>query len=315
MPPLTLHIQKVRIAQIDFEDTSFSLVPLQPEIPSQLKNSISRIGVLHPPIVKEKYADVFQVVCGRRRLSASVEVHNRETCDCFVLPMEVSDPEALMVHLEEIMIRRPVSPIEKATFLKKICCLLGEKGVTDNMLSAIGITNHPHYKKRLFSLLELEEPIIRSIHQGQLDEKVATELTQLPFSDRMSLFEIIDRLSLSVGKQRKLTTGCRELASRQKTSIMDLLNHPEIESILSHPGENSPQKGSNLMSWIDRNCHPQSTAAEKEFDRFSSSLNLPQGTKITHVQAFEKDSMTLSITFKNREELQEKWQLLKPALT
>lgn len=314
MPP-ALHFQKIRLAQIDFEDTCFSLFPLPIEISDQLKQSLSRVGVLHPPVVKEKYADVFQIVCGNRRLLASRELLDQEACNCLVLPMETSDPDALLLHFEEIIIRRTPSPVEKASFLKKMSGLIGEQKTAEIILPRIGLTPHYHHTNRLLSLLDLEEPLIRSLHAGLLDEKVALELTKMSFSDRMAIFEIISQLSLSVGKQRRLMNGCRELSARSRTSIMDLLAHEEVNTILGHPEANTPQKSTNLMAWLDRKCSPRSAAAEKEFNKFSRSLALPTGTSLSHAQAFESDAMALSITFKNREELQHAWQKIKPTLT
>ena len=87
--------------------------------------------------------------------------------------------------------------------------------------------------------------------------------------------------------------------------VMDILNHQEA---------NPPQKTKNLMNRLSRKYMPRSSHAADEFKRFAASMHLPQNVSVDHTPFFEDDSVTLSITFSNRESVQNAWEKIKRAV-
>ena len=95
--------------------------------------------------------------------------------------------------------------------------------------------------------------------------------------------------------------------------IEELLNNEEVHGILLHRQANPPQKTKNLMNWLSRQYMPRSREAEDEFKHFIGSMRLPQNVAVNHTQFFENDSVTLSITFPNRESLENAWKQIRSA--
>lgn len=309
-----MQTRRILFNQIDFDDDSFILAPPgEASISAKLKESIKRTGILHPPIVREKIEDCFQIVSGRKRLHAAKE-SGRACCDCLVMTASTTILDGLAIALEEMSLNGKINPIEQAILFRKVLQETNVNEAAKQFLPRLGFPPRPNLIKRFIALLDLEEPLIVAVHQGELDEKVALELGKLDFGDRMALFEVIHLLHLSVGNQKKLTISSRELAVRTNSSIRQVLSDPEAETILNHPEANLPQKAANLMAWINKKRFPRLSEAEQEFRRFTGKLQLPKGVSLSHSPSFEKDELTLSITIEDQEKLQELWPKIKQIL-
>lgn len=309
-----MQTRHVRFNQIDFNDNSFILAPPGEEIiPEKLKESIKRTGILHPPIVREKREECFQIVTGRKRLLA-VKESGRACCDCLVMTASTTVLDGLAIAFEEMLLKKKINPVEQAIFFGKVLQETDDNEAAERFLPPLGFPPRPHLIKRFIALLDLEEPLLVAVHKGRLDEKVALELGKLNFGDRMALFEVITLLHLSVGNQKKLTISSRELAVRANSSIRQLLSDPEAEAILNHPEANLPQKAANLMAWINKKRFPRLTEAEQEFRRFTGKLQLPKGVSLSHSPSFEKDELTLSITVQDQVKLQDLWPKVEEIL-
>jgi len=311
--PLQLRATRLPLDQIDLADDTFALtIPGVATTDPNLEASIALTGILHPPIVQEKATASYRVVAGFKRLRAITAT--RTVCDCLVLAANTTPAETLAAAFTETRISREPTALEKAVFLDKELRWLDEEQVAKRFLPLPGIRADIPQLKRFLKLLELEEPLLLAVHGGALDEKVARELGELAFADRMALFDLIDLLSLSVGNQKKLVGGCRELAKRNDTSVINILDDQELRDILDHEPSNMPQKAGHLMAWLGKHRSPRLQAAEKEFQTFRGKLSLPKGVNLHHAQSFEKDTMTLEMEFSGRDELERRWVLLREIL-
>ena len=73
----------------------------------------------------------------------------------------------------------------------------------------------------------------------------------------------------------------------------------EITAILNHNEMNVPQKIHHLGNLLQQAMTPASALAEGAFVKQVASLQLPANHSISHSPSFEKDEITLSITFKD----------------
>ena len=307
---------RIPFSQIDFADTTYNLVPFADdrEDPA-LRESIARVGLLHPPIVKENFNALFQIIAGRKRLHILRDTFAAQECTCIILPRDIGRISAYDMLLEETLLTRPLSPVEKAIFFTQVLQSLDIQQAARQYLPRLGLAPNPYHIKRLLPLLDLEEPLLIKLHQGMLSEKTALELTRLSFRDRMALFETIDQLQLSVGKQQQLLLAGKELSGRTRTAIADILSGLEVNGILNHPQANPPQKSTQLMAWLTRQRYPRLSAAEHKFKAFTDKLDLPPGAALTHALSFEKDALTLSLHFIDEADFLKTWQKIKTCFT
>ena len=314
MPP-TFRSSLVNLHHINFQDFSNSLTPEEAREPSTaLLESVARSGILHPPILREQGRTTMEIVTGRRRLLAAQQTIHSISTICLVLPAETLPAEALAINLEDTLLRGDITVVEQAIFFQKILVHLDENEAAQRFLPALGLEPHRHHLHNLLQLLGLEEHLIGAVHEGRLHEAVARELLALNFTDRLSLYETMEILNLSVSNQKKITAICRELAARHNTSVMALLCRPEVREILDPQETNIPQKTARLMQWLTEQRFPNLATAEQEFRAFTATLKLPNAVTLSHSPSFEQDQVQLSIPFANREELRKTWPLVAEAL-
>jgi len=310
------NIKRIPFSQIDFTDSTYNLLPfIDDQEDRVLRESIARAGLLHPPILKENFNTAFQIVAGRKRLRILRDTLAAQECACIILPRDVDRISIYTVLLEETLLARPLSPVEKAVFFTNILQAIDIQQAAQQYLPRLGLAPNPFHIERLLPLLDLEVPLLIKLHQGILSEKTALELTRLSFRDRMAIFETIDQLHLSVGKQKQLLIGCRELSGRSHTAIADILSCPEVTGILDHPQANPPQKSTQLMTWLTRQRFPRLSEAEHKFKAFTDKIDLPAGAILSHALSFEKDALTLSLRFTDETDFLKTWQRIKTCFT
>ena len=301
---------------IDFADFSYSISPDREIILDEsFTKSIARHGILHPPLVKEIEPDSYVIITGRKRLVAFRTLFPEEkTCICRITPAMMPEINIFSILLEEFLTNRQLTPIEKAIFLQKISPLIDEKFIAKEFLPRIDLPPDPFYFRQSVTLLNLEEPLVRAIHQGNISEIVAKDILPLSAKDRLAVHHIMSYLNFSVSNQKKLMNICRELASREDKTIAAILEDKGVQDILNHKDANPPQKTKNLMNWLSRKYMPRSSQAEDEFRRYAASMQLPQNVSIDHTPFFEDDSVTLSITFSNWKAVQNAWKTIKDTI-
>jgi len=309
-----LKLKNISLQQVDLADFSYSLSPEQDDLPDEtLISSISRYGILHPPIVRETSPESYTVVAGRKRLLALASLERENTCACLIISSRIPEADVFFILLEEVQLARPLTAVEKAIFLQKTMAIMDERLIIEEFLPRLGLAPHASVLKQALKLLSLEDPILCSIQHGRTNAAVAHELIGLSAQDRMALFALIEALRLSFSYQKKLLNICRDLASRGNTSIAALLDHDEVHEILQHQEANPPQKTKNLMLWLTRSQMPRYKEATEEFKRFTTAMHLPQNVSVDHTPYFEDDAMTLSITFPDRKSLQQAWEKIRHA--
>ena len=295
-------LKSLDISLIDFDDFSYAVSPAREINPERsLTESIAGHGIINPPAVKDTGSGTYVIVSGRKRLHAFHSLFpEKRFCDCLVFSESVPEFDLFLFLLEEIIIRRQLTPIERAIFLQKISSFMDEKQITEIFLPRMGLPRDPAQIRKNQKLLDLDDPLILALHRGSLHEAAVQDLLSLSSSDRLAVYDVISTLQLGVNYQKKLITIVRELAVREKKSIRSLLGGHDILEILNHRDANPPQKTKNLMNLLMRKYKPRSSEAEAEFSRLVASLQLPPNMSLTHTPSFEDDSLTLAITFSDK---------------
>lgn len=312
---LQAQIQQILLVQIDQDDLDFRFSPLAPALAedSALTESIRRVGILHPPILKKKLDDSYLVISGHTRVLLAARILGLPALPCLVLPATCDEPLALEVAFEALVAKRVPTPMETAIFCRRLAEYLSAEEIAARFLPRLGLAPTPYLVKQAVRLAELEEPFAVAIHQGRLHEAVGRELLELPLPDRLALFELIDLLQLSVGNQKKLVATCRELSGRENISLRSILGSAEIREIFDHGSMNIPQKSAALMRYLTARRFPQLTAAETEFQDFRHRLNLPANFSLEATPSFEDDRLRLTITLPGRQALAERLPALLAA--
>lgn len=297
-----MKLQTIQLTDIHFEDDFFSLTPTLPRKSTEkLTKSIARVGILHPPILMEIAEGIYRIGSGRKRLLATA-ILKQTSCKCYVLTA-TTHPLEVFNYIYEEGSHTDMAIIAKAIFLKKAGQWLSGGELAEKFMLGFNLKATHFHVKKMQDLAKLELNIQEELFRHNIDEKVCHELTKLDFMDRMSLFDIITNLSLSVANQRKLLISSREIAARNKTTIASFLSQQSLTKILTNQTGNTPQRTAQFMHQLSTLRFPLSTRAEEDFKTFVKTLPLKKNMKISHSPSFEKNEMSLTITCTNRAEL------------
>lgn len=307
--------ESVELSQINFGNNKFCLIPeTKITISNQLEESIKAFGLLHPPILKKEHNE-YIVVDGRKRLLTCRNTIRQTACGCLIVPHHLTDEQIIKLRLSCLLTERPPSIAEQACFLDKLSTAPNNEETAATILfSILKIKASKHYLNRLRNISKLDVTIQADLHDGLLSEAIIDQFMRLNQQDRAATYAVIKELGLGKGKQKKLIAACHDLATRNDCSIKDILSDSEVSELFKQSRGNLPQQAANLLTWLSRKQSPLLTEAEQEFKKFSTALDMTGNMNLLHSKSFENDTVTLSVTFRNRAELTRNWGKIKTAL-
>jgi hypothetical protein len=129
---------------------------------------------------------------------------------------------------------------------------------------------------------------------------MVSEILLLPDeNDKLALVQLFKNYAMGDGKQKRFFSLIRDIALREGLTISSYLQQEKIRTILDHEEMNVPQKIHHLGDLLQQELTPSYSLAEKDFVKQVKELHLPINHSISHAPSFERDEITLSITFKN----------------
>jgi len=292
--------QSIPFASIHFT-TEWNLHPWEfSTIPAVLEESFKLNGIIHPPLVIADSAKNYSIVTGAKRLEYTRKFIHPSQLDCLVIDKNAPHIFILNLILTDQSYNSELSPAEKAQFVDIASRFLKQEDIATNFQEKLQLKKGRSTIPRLLSILQQNSTIIKEIHEGRLQERMATEILSLPEEkDRLALVELFIALGMGDGKQKKFFNLIRDIAFREGSTIAGYLQKKEITEILDHKEMNIPQKVHHLGDLLLHDTNPTSSLAEVDFSKKVKTLNLPSNHLISHSPSFEKDEVTLSITFKN----------------
>lgn len=168
----------------------------------ELAQSIRKVGLLQPIVVRTNTSNKFEVVAGNRRLHACKRLGWRKIA-CHVV--ELDDKEAFEASIIENVQRNTLNPIEEGLAYRKYVREFGWGGVSE--LAQKLSKSSSHICKRI-KLTELPKDITDLISKSEISVSIGEEL--LPIGDintQSKITEIIQKQELSSRMVRKLVKG------------------------------------------------------------------------------------------------------------
>ena len=157
----------------------------------ELVESIKRIGVIEPPVVRSVNGKL-EIVCGHRRVLAA---RKAELKNVLVDVRKLDDEKVLQIQLIENIHRKDLSDFEKAMFLKR---MIDKFGYTqDELAKKIGkshgyVTNH-------LRMLKLEQ-IVSQETMEKVGEAHARTILSAPEQKRAEVIEKVEETIKETGK-------------------------------------------------------------------------------------------------------------------
>jgi len=265
-----------------------------------LMQSIERVGLINPPLLKKDDQGGITIITGYRRIKALKSLKT-DRAGCRVLSGDDILPlECLLLNLHDNLAVRKLNDVEKGMVLARLIPWIKTLEIVERYMPLL---NLPSNKATLSSYLRLEEKMDiqakESIAQGQLSLRNAMMLLDIDSISRSSIIDLISNIKLTVNQQRQLIEYAVDLAHIEGTSIPVILDDQSVKRIESDSRMNNPQKGRALIRGLRMRRYPSVSKAEREFKKMVSKLNLGKMVRIDHSPSFESPYYRLEILFKD----------------
>ncbi len=292
--------QSIPLDSINFS-TEWNLHPWEFRvIPAELQEDLAQNGVIHPPFVIADSEDTFVIVTGSRRIEFISRFIGPSEVDCMVINRDAPYSFILNLILVDQNCASKLSLAEKAQFVKIASRGLKMEAIVTTFQKKLQLKNGRSVIPNLLNILQQDKKIISEIHAGRIQDRMASEIISLPEeADKLALVQLFKNLGMGEGKQKRFFNLIRDIVFREGLSISSYLQNKEITEILDHKEMNVPQKIQHLGGLLQHAISPMTSSAEEIFAKHVKELQLPENLSISHSPSFEKDEITLSITFKN----------------
>jgi ParB family chromosome partitioning protein len=267
----------------------------------KLKNSIAALGVLDPPILRQK-ADGYQIVAGFRRIDAC-RLLGQYDIRARVLPTDIDDSTCVRLAIADNSLQRPLDLIETARALNLLAGVAVDEMDLSRQAAVLALPGNPSLMRKIMSLTTLPAGIQNRLAAGELTMAMALELKRLDSTTAESMGCLFADLKLGLNRQRELLSLLTEIARREGITLAELLTEPAILNLMSAPDLERSQKAGQLRSLLRRRRYPVMSAATARFQGLIRHLNLGPGVQLVPPGNFEGTTYTLSITFDRLDQL------------
>jgi len=304
-----LKLRKIVLSSIRSEDKSYLLAPEHSlrSISPELIDSISQVGVLHPPLVQANDKNDYIIISGFKRIAILQNISPNIQLHCLILPIDCSQEDVYTTLFHHWVTDRQPSIIEQAAFFSKTNKILS-KSTLLSFTQQLGYKPTMRIVNDLISLLKLESTVITGLHNGSIHPRSARKIQSLNPMNQKIVASLITTYKLGGSKQQKMIDLGMELIMRKKFSWSDIRDNWLKKE--DDKEQNIPQQSGRLLEWLNEQCYPQSSLAESEFTEFVRSLKLPANATVSHVPSFEGDELWMTIKYANKEELRKKLPLV-----
>lgn len=306
---MKLHFAHIKLREIS-EQAPYTLHPFfkKKQINTNLLESIQRIGILTPPILLTTDSpNQFDILCGNQRIHVLKSLEQEDTL-CCIMEANCSAEHLLSLILEDQIRQGQLSIMEQAYFVNICDTLLIERKRKNSFLGSLPANTIQYGENFLIPLCYLPRQIQLQLHASILSEKIITDLQQFPDKEKIRLCGIIEDLKLGSNYQRKLLSYVSDLQKRQNSTFEELAEQLGIQKIVSEEKLTRKQKIEKLFIHLEKMAHPLLMEAQRQFSKEISKLELPHSCQVTPSKSFEKDEITLTITFKDLHTLKGVWQ-------
>ena len=294
-------IQQVPLQQIDVSDETFS-VNFMPDL-GRLRSSIKEIGLIEPVVLKKK-SQGYQIVCGFRRVWLTLE-SGIPTIDARVFgEKEVDDIRLFSISLHENATSRGFNTVETALALDKLIhhFQISPSSVIDTFLPLFSLETNEKILNTYLSLARMEEDVKRYVVQEKVSRSNIRRFSSLTSEDRTAVLSLVSSLRLGENSLRETLTLLEEISPREQQTIREIVDRPEIQTILSHDEFTPSQRTERVKKVLMNLRYPRMHRLEETFDEKRKAFHLPAGLSVHHQPYFEGRGLRMELRFETLEE-------------
>lgn len=291
----------VDLSHLDLKDGTYRIST--PESIDSLVDSIRLVGLINPPIIfsrNKRYVTVsgFQRIIAMQRLSYS-RIPTR------VLAPDLSHLDRVLIAISDNAFKRELDRLEISRSLALLASGVDNmEGVCEHART-LGLPADPNYASDMIKIGQLPGYIQEGIRLNKISLKMALELGGKHTEEMNLLARFFLSCKINHNKQKEILMLLKEIAHREKSSLMAVMNSEGFEELTADKDLEAVQKTRIVRRRLHRRRFPHLASAEEAFKKSLAKLNLQPGINLTAHDYFEDPNLTLRLTFKSQEELKE----------
>jgi hypothetical protein len=217
---------------------------------------------------------------------------------------EPSDLELFILSLQENLTTRGFNAVEKAIALQKLIhrYQVEPSEVIKTYLHLFSLEPNEKILNTYLSLAEMEDETKEYVLKGEVSRSNIRLLAKMSSEDRMALHPLLSRLKLGENRLREMLTLLSEISRRERVSIKEIINRPEIQAILSQEELTPIQRTEHVKRVLMNLRNPKMRRMEEEFENKRKTLNLPPRVVVHHFPFFEGKGLKMEFQFETVEE-------------
>ena len=289
----------VAVDQIELQDSTFQ-ISTDKDL-DRLAGSIEGLGLIAPPMLLRRESH-YIVVSGFQRIAACRRIRIPRI-PARILEEARPSLKCAQLAIAENSLQRTLNLVEISRALNLLDRFVREPSKPGKMLQILGLPESPSLNMKLKKIQHLPGPLQSGILADRISMDMALRLGGLEKNDALLLFHIFSELNLSHSKQKEVLTNIEEISRRENIPLAPLLASNGIQVILDDDGLDRLQKTKYLRDYIKKRRFPHLYAAEKQFADLLKKMKLGNRMALKPADYFEGTSLTLSISFKDLNEL------------
>ena len=168
----------------------------------------------------------------------------------------------------------------------------------------MGLPSSPSFLRKIESLCRLPQSVQNGILSGDIALPSALMLEKVPDETAESLSEFLILLKLSLNKQREVIVFLQEISARDDCTVDDILQAPEIRTIMNDPDMDAPRKAGLVRNILRQRRFPHMSHAQASFERLIDDLNLGNNLSLKPPPGFEGTRYAITFSFSNLSDLE-----------
>ncbi len=297
----------ISVSEIDTRDDTCRL-SLRTD-PDPLVASIRAVGLINPPILRQRDDFKYQIVCGFRRVMACKALGWPEI-KARILKGNPSELDTLKLAILDNRSHRKLNVVEQARGIQKLSLHLPSRNRLRMLSSLLGFPQNQKVFKKIDALSRLPEVIQAGVIDEIVSFEAAVDLSGLSYEEALSFFELFRVLKLSQNKQREVITLVQEIAIRENLKPVEVLQSKEVGAILDRAELNRNEKGAKVRACMKRRRFPTLAKTEERYSKELKALKLNEHIHMTAPTFFEGGPHTLRMTFKSTKDFDERCKTL-----
>ena len=297
----------ISISEIDTKDDACNLT-LRTD-PDALVAPIRAVGLINPPVLKQRQDFKYQIVCGFRRVMACKALGWHEI-KARVLKGSPTEIDSLKLAILDNRSHRRLNLVEQAQGIQKLSPHIPFRNRLQMLSSLLGFPQNRKVFEKIEALSRLPEAVQAGVTDEIVSLEAAVDLSEFSHEDALSFFDLFKGLKLSQNKQRDVITLIQEIAIREDLKPGEVLQSKELRTILDRPELNRNEKGSKVRAYLKQRRFPTLTKVEERFSKELKDLKLNDRIHLTPPPYFEGGPYTLRMTFNSMKDFDERRKTL-----